>query len=492
MANSKPTDFDVVIIGAGISGINAAKRVQTALPGCIYTILESRGTIGGTWDLFQYPGIRSDSDLYTFGFPWRPWLEKKSIADGASIKKYMVESAAEYDIGKHIQFHHKLVGADWSSTNQSWSLTVDANGEKRHLRGRFLIFGAGYYDYEVPLEANIPGIDNFKGTKIHPQFWPEDLDWSGKKIVIIGSGATAVTLLPNLADKALKVTILQRSPTYVITRPSVDSWEWFLRSFFPAFIANRAVRIKNLLELFLMFHFCRAFPSMATALIKDATEKELPNSIPHDPNFKPSYNPWEQRLCICPDGDFYEALRKGNGDIVTDTIRTVTETGILTAGGKTLDADIIVTATGLKMTFAGGSMVSINGIPVKFSDKYMWKGSLVQDLPNAAFVMGYTNASWTLGADATAQLVCRIMRYMKSKGIATVTPRVQDDSEIHSESIMNLKSTYIREGLNVLPKGGDVGPWKRRSNYFMDLWNAKFGGFSGLEFKNSSDPLRID
>jgi len=494
MASSKPTDFDVVIIGAGISGINAAYRVQTALPGYTYTILESRGAIGGTWDLFRYPGIRSDSDLYTFGFPWRPWLETKAIADGASIRKYMVESAAEYGIDKHIQYYHKLIGADWSSKSQSWSLAVDAEGgEKRHLRGRFLIFASGYYDYEVPLEAKIPGIDNFRGTKIHPQFWPEDLDWSGKNIVIIGSGATAVTLLPNLAQKALKVTILQRSPTYVITRPSVDPSEWFLRRFFPAFIANRAVRVKYLVIPFLNFHFCRAFPSTAMALIKSATEKQLPKSIPQDPNFKPSYNPWEQRLCLCPDGDFFKALREGKADIVTDTIKTVTETGILTTGGKDLDADIIVTATGLKMKFAGGASVSIDGVPVKFSDKYMWKGSLLQDLPNAAFVVGYVNASWTLGADATAQLLCRIMQYMKSEGIASVTPRVQDESKIHSQSVMNLKSTYIREGLGELPKGGDVGPWKRRSNYFKDLWNAKFGGFSGLEFVgNSSDLLKIN
>ena len=241
--DSKPTDFDVVIIGAGISGINAAQRVQTALPGCTYTILESRGSIGGTWDLFRYPGIRSDSDLYTFSFPWRHWLEKKSIADGTSIRKYIVESAAGYGIDKHIQFHHKLVGADWSSANQSWSLAVDAGDKKRHLRGRFLIFGAGYYDYEVPLQANIPGIDNFKGTKIHPQFWPEDLDWSSKKIVIIGSGATAVTLLPNLAQKALKVTILQRSPSYVVPWPSVDSWAWFLRGFFPAFYTHTILNL---------------------------------------------------------------------------------------------------------------------------------------------------------------------------------------------------------------------------------------------------------
>jgi cation diffusion facilitator CzcD-associated flavoprotein CzcO len=485
--DSISSGFDVVIIGAGVSGINAAQRVQTMLPRFTYTILEARGAMGGTWNLFRYPGIRSDSDLYTFGFPWRPWSSTKAIADGPSIRNYMAESAAEYGIDKHIQYHQKLISANWSSETQTWSLVIDAEGEKRHMAARFMIYGSGYYDYDEPLQVTIPGISNFKGIRVHPQFWPEDLDYTGKKIIVIGSGATAVTLLPVLAETAASVTMLQRSPTYILVQPSVDSARW-IRNIFPSWIAHRIVRWKFMWAMFLYFHFCRAFPTMAKRLIKVATEKELPKHIPQDPNFKPTYNPWEQRLCVCPDGDFYKALWQGNTHIVTDTIKSVTETGIITTRGTTLDADIIISATGLKMKFAGGTQVTVDNSPIEFSDKYMWKGALIQDVPNTAFLLGYTNASWTLGAEASAQLVCRLIRYMMSKGLSTVTPVVEDESKVKARSIMNLKSTYIMAGRGVLPKGGDVEPWKPRASYFKDIWNAKFGGFAaGLEFTKASN-----
>ncbi len=487
-SDSSASEFDVVIIGAGVSGINAAQRVQTLLPGFAYTILEARGAMGGTWDLFRYPGIRSDSDLYTFGFPWRPWSSTKAIADGPAIREYMLESAAEYNIDKHIQYHHKLISANWSSETQDWSLIIDVDGEKQYMRTRFMIYGSGYYDYDTPLQATIPGICNFKGTKIHPQFWPEDLDYAGKNIIIVGSGATAVTLLPVLAETAAGVTMLQRSPTYILVQPSIDSAPR-IRNILPPWVAHRIVRWKFMWAMFLYFQFCRAFPTMAKKMIKIATEKELPRRIAQDPNFKPAYNPWEQRLCVCPDGDFYRALRQGNAHVVTDTIQTVTETGILTTGGAALDADIIITATGLKMKFAGGTHITVDDIPIDFSDKYIWKGALIQDVPNTAFLLGYTNASWTLGAEASAQLVCRLIRYMMSKGLATVTPRVKDESKIQPRSMMNLKSTYIMAGRGVLPKGGDVGPWKPRANYFKDFLNAKFGGFTGLEFTKTSEKV---
>ena len=437
------SEFDVVVIGAGVSGINAAQRVQTEFPGLSYTVLEARDAIGGTWDFFKYPGIRSDSDLYTFGFPWRLWESTNAIADGLSIKKYLVESAAEYGIEKHIQYRSKLVSTSWSSKTQNWSLVVDTAGEKRYMRAKFMIYGSGYYDYDEPLQAAIPNIDTFKGTKVHPQFWPKDLDYSSKKIVIIGSGATAVTILPVLAQTATSVTMLQRSPTYILPVPSVDSGSW-IRKIFPSWIAHALIRWKFMWGMFLYFQFCRAFPTKAKELIKVATEKELPRHISQDPNFKPMYNPWEQRLCVCPDGDFYQALRQGNAHIVTDTIKTVTETGIVTSQGTSLDADIIVTATGLKMKFAGGAQVTVDGTLIKFSDKYMWKGALIQDVPNTAFLLGYTNASWTLGAEASMQLVCRIRRYMMSRGLAVVTPRVEDESKVRPTSMMNLKSTYIK------------------------------------------------
>jgi cation diffusion facilitator CzcD-associated flavoprotein CzcO len=482
-------DFDVVIIGAGVSGINAAQRVQTKLPGVSYTVLEARGAIGGTWDFFKYPGIRSDSDLYTFGFPWRPWSSSKAIADGPSIKKYLAESATEYGIDKHIQFHHKLVSANWSSKDQTWSLEIDNKGEKQHIVARFMIYGSGYYDYEEPLQTTISGIENFKGVKIHPQFWPEDLDYAGKNIVIVGSGATAITLMPVLAQTAASVTMLQRSPTYIIVQPSEDSGSW-IRSILPSWLSHRLIRWKYMWGMFLYFKFCRAFPTTAKRGIKAATEKELPKHIAQDPNFKPAYDPWDQRLCVCPDGDFYRALRQGNANVVTDTIKTVTDTGIITTGDITLDADIIVTATGLKMKFAGGTRVVVDGSPIKFSDKYLWKGVLIQDVPNTAFLQGYTNASWTLGAEASAQLICRIMSHMISSGLAVVTPRVEDESKVQPTSLMNLKSTYIAAGKDEMPKGGDIGPWKPRVNYFKDFWNAKFGGLhEGLEYIKTHDAL---
>ncbi|KAL5323074.1 hypothetical protein ACEPPN_007602 [Leptodophora sp. 'Broadleaf-Isolate-01'] len=477
-------EVDVVIVGAGVSGINAAHRIQTQFPNLSYIILEARDAIGGTWDLFKYPGIRSDSDLYTFGFPWRLWSSEKAIADGPAIKKYLIESANEFGIDKKISYGHKLVSADWSSKEKLWSLDVQIGGGEKSkiVKAGFVLYGSGYYDYEEPLEAIIPGLENFKGTVIHPQFWPENIDYSDKKIIIIGSGATAVTLLPVLAQKAASVTMLQRSPTYILSAPATDSGSW-IRNLLPAFIAHRLVRWKFMWMMFFYFQFCRAFPALATRQIKEATERELPSHVKQDPNFKPKYNPWEQRLCVCPDGDFYRALREDNGDVITDTIQEVTETGILTSGGKFLDADIVITATGLKMKIAGGAQISVDGQTTRISDKFIWKGTMVQDIPNAAFLLGYTNASWTLGAEASIQLMCRVMRGMIKKGAVAVVARVRPGEDLQARSMMNLSSTYIKAGGGVLPKAGDKGPWLAKSNYFRDVWNAKFGDISdGLEF----------
>ncbi|KUJ18945.1 monooxygenase flavin-binding family protein-like protein [Mollisia scopiformis] len=476
-------DFDVIIIGAGISGINAGYRVQTELPGYTYTILEARDAIGGTWDLFRYPGIRSDSDLHTFGFPWRPWSKPKAIADGTSIRNYIKESAEINGIDRKILFHHKLLAADWSSQDQQWSLSVDNHGERKKFRGRFIIMSTGYYDYNKPLKTVIPGLDNFQGTIIHPQFWPEDLDYAGKRMVIIGSGATAITLLPNLAEKAAHVTMLQRSPTYILALPAVDpSGDW-MRRWLPAWMAHTLVRWKFLILPFIFFKFCRGFPNAARRIIRRNTEKQLPKDMPHDPNFNPSYGPWEQRLCVCPDGDFFKALQKGNADVVTDTIRTVTETSIKTNSGKTINTDIIVTATGLRIQLAGGARVSLDGKAVNFSEKYMWKGTMLQDLPNAAVVLGYTNASWTLGADSTARLVCRLLKQMDRDGQTSVVPTLESSKGMKDCSVLNLNSTYIDKAKGELPKASNVGPWQPRSNYFADYWASVYGGLSsGLQY----------
>ncbi|KAG4435531.1 hypothetical protein IFR05_008998 [Cadophora sp. M221] len=477
-------DLDVIIIGAGISGINAGYRVQNELPGYQYTILEARDAIGGTWDLFRYPGIRSDSDLHTFGFPWRPWAKSNSIADGPSIRKYIRESAEINGIDKKIRFHNKLLAADWSSNTQRWTLSVDADGEETQMSARFIIFSTGYYDYNTPLKASIPGIENFQGKTIHPQFWPEDYDYTGKKMIIIGSGATAITLLPNLVEKADHVTILQRSPSYIMALPAVDPMGNFIRKWLPTWLAHTLVRWKFLILPFIFFKFCRAFPNAARKVIQGNTKKQLGDcNVPLDPNFKPSYNPWEQRLCVCPDGDFFKALHRGNADMVTDTIKTVTAKGIQTDSGKFIDADVIITATGLKMQLAGGSKITVDNKRIDVSTKYVWKGVMLQDVPNAAIVIGYTNASWTLGADATARLVCRLLKKMDQEKDGVATATIEPGLKMNPSPMLNLNSTYIEKAKGELPKSGDVAPWKPRSNYLADYWVAGYGNLNtGLKF----------
>ena len=479
--------FDVIIVGAGISGINAAYRLQTELPSASYTILEARDGIGGTWDFFRYPGFRSDSDLYTFGFSWRPWSETKYIADGESIRKYIRESASLHGIDRKVQFRHKLVSANWSSDQQAWSLLVDVNGEKKYFHARFVILSTGYYDYDEPLSTTVIGIDNFKGEVIHPQFWPENFDYKDKRIIVIGSGSTAVTLIPSLAETASHVTMLQRSPSYVLARPSVDEFGQFSGIFLPSAISHRLTRLKFLILNFLFIKFCGAYPLAAKNLIKKATVKELPQDTPHNPHFEPRYNPWEQRLCLSPDADFFKAMRAGKASVVTDTIETVTANGIKLASGKTLDADVIVTATGLKLKIAGGAHISVDNTPIKVGEKFLWKGVMLQDLPNAATVIGYTNASWTLGADATALLVCRLLKYLKGEGITSAVPRLEHPEKMKSVSALNLTSTYVVKGMKELPMAGDKAPWLPRKSYFTDLWEAKFGNLTdGLELEKVS------
>ena len=479
-----PNDlFDIIIVGAGIGGINAAYRIQTELPSASYTILEARGGIGGTWDLFRYPGFRSDSELYTFGFAWRPWVKQRSIANGDEIRKYIRESAALYGIDQKIQFHHKLVSADWSSDQQTWKLLVDEKGLKTYFHARFVILSTGYYDYDEALSSPIPGIDKFTGTVVHPQFWPEDLDYKDKKIIVVGSGSTAVTLIPSLAETASHVTMLQRSPTYIAARPAIDPFSQWASRLLPHRIAYRLTRLKVLIRSFLFLKFCVYYPLTARNLIKKATLKQLPSNVPHDPHFSPRYNPWEQRICLSPDGDFFAAMRAGKASVVTDTITTVTETGIQLTSGTMLDADIIITATGLKIKFAGGVHISVDNVPITANDKFLWKNAMLQDVPNMATVIGYTNLSWTLGADATALLVCRLLKSMKAEGKSSAVPRLEDTGGMKTLPVLNLSSTYVVRGAKDMPRAGDKAPWRSRSSYFSDLWGAKFGNITeGLEF----------
>ena len=479
-------DYDVVIIGAGISGINAAYRLQERNPELSYCILEGRHEMGGTWSLFKYPGLRSDSDLYTFGFAWRKWAETSSIAQGDRIIKYVRESAEMYGIDKKIKYNHKVDTAEWSTDKKVWTFGVTANDTtKKTIRARWMQLCTGYYDYKEPLKTTIPGIENFKGDVVHTQFWDENLDYKNKNVVIIGSGATAVTLLPVLAKDTKNVTMLQRSPSYLMSQPTEDTIEKFAHNWLPASLAYRLIRFKWLLMPFLLTTFFKYCPGPAKKIVKGAAKKQLPPSIPMDPHFTPNYNVFEQRLCFCPDGDFYQCLRDGSGSIATGHIETVTANTIKLKSGQELHPDIIVTATGLKLQSAGGAKISVDGKPYDISTKFFWKGVMLEDLPNAAMTIGYVDASWTLGADATAQMVCRILDRMRKEGVAEVVPRCseRENNNMEERPVLNLKSTYVKAGGSVMPKAGSKGQWKPRSYYYEDILMAWYGDIrSGMDW----------
>lgn len=483
---SEKVDTDVVIVGAGISGINFAYRLQERCPNLSYTVLEGRHELGGTWSLFKYPGLRSDSDLYTFGFPWRPWTEKNSIARSDLIVNYVRESAQMYGIDKHIEYDHMVDDANWSTSSKTWTMNVTVNGsEQKTIRSRWMIYCTGYYDYDTPLSTVIPGIDSFKGQVVHPQFWPKDLDYANKDVTIIGSGATAVTLLPVIAEQARNVTMLQRSPSYLLSQPSEDGMEKFARRWLPAWMAYKLIRMKWIFMPFLLTTMCKYFPNAMNNMVKGAAKKQLPPSLPIDPHFTPSYNVFEQRLCFCPDGDFYQALRDGKATVQTDVIDTVTEKSIKLKSGQELNPDIIVTATGLKLQIGGKINITVDGTPYKPNEKLVWKGVMFEDLPNAAYVIGYVDASWTLGADATAQMVTRIMNQMKKEGVLEVVPRCSPDEKktMKEKPVLRLNSTYVKEGKSALPKAGDRGQWRPRSYYYEDILMAWFGDIkTGMEW----------
>ncbi|KAJ5939504.1 hypothetical protein N7466_002638 [Penicillium verhagenii] len=483
------TDYDVVIIGAGISGINVAYRLQSQFPSLRYVILDNRENLGGTWDLFKYPGIRSDSDLFTFGFDWYPWYQNNPIASGPDIIKYLEDAATKHGIKDNMRFQHKVLSADWSSTEKTWSLTITKNGQPTptSLSTQFLIFGTGYYSFETPLQTQIPGLTNFSGQVIHPQFWPQDLDYTDKKIVIIGSGATAITLLPTLAQKAAKVTMLQRSPSYIISvRNRTGSW---LTSLLPTSLQHRLARLRSLHLGRLFYLFSQSFPNAAKRLLTRGVARQLPAHIPLSPHFTPSYNPWAQRLCAAPDGDFFKSLHTGRADVQTDTIRQVTASGIELDSGSKLDADLIVTATGLKVEFGGRVALSLDGVPYQLNGKYTWRGMMFQDLPNAAFLFGYANASWTLGADATSVFICRLWRVLEQRHALGVVPRLSEEEagQLVPERFMKLNSTYINRALADLPLASDREIWSPASDYFAGMKFAKKGSLEGLEFLDVKD-----
>jgi cation diffusion facilitator CzcD-associated flavoprotein CzcO len=484
-AMSSQIDFDVIIIGAGISGLCFAHRLQERNSDLTYCILEQRSRIGGTWDLFRYPGIRSDSDLHTFGFPWKPWTEKESIAQGGAILRYMQRTAADEGIDGKIKFNCGVSEMAWNSSSRSWTLEYLVNSETiETLQCRFILLATGYYDYEQPLEAMIPGIDNFGGRVVHPQFWPEDLNYTDKKIVIIGSGATAITLLPSLAKSAKHTVMLQRSPSYVMALPSEDGFDSFARRWMPWWIAAYFIRLKWIFLPTLFRAYCLTFPTHARRMVMRMTQAQLPDEK-LDPNFTPAYNPFEQRMCVCPNGDFYECLRNGSGSIKTGHIKEVRATGIHLESGEFVEADVIITATGLKLRLGGGIDIFVDGKPFSMSEHYAWRGLMLESLPNLAFSFGYFDASWTLGVDTSAKLACRLLKRMRINNVSMIVPQrtEEDERRMKDLSFMPLSSTYVQKGLHALPKVGDRSWWRPRSTYLVEAFSIKLGNIqAGLNW----------
>ena len=461
---------DILIVGAGLSGIGAACHVQENLPGKSFAILEARESIGGTWDLFRYPGIRSDSDMFTLGYSFRPWKEAEAIADGPAILRYIRETAGEHGIEGRIRFGHRVVRAAWSSADAEWTVLAERTdtGETVRLTCGFLFGCTGYYRYDEGYTPRFEGIDSFRGLIVHPQRWPEDLDYAGKRVVVVGSGATAVTLVPSMAQRAAHVTMLQRSPSYIVTLPGRDRVADALRRLLPAKAAYAVVRWKNVLLQMMVFAVSRRAPKLARRLVRGWVEKRLPDGYDVDTHFNPTYEPWDQRLCLVPDGDLFEAIGSGRASIVTDRIRTFTERGLVLESGTELEADVIVTATGFNLLLVGGVELAVDGAEVDLSETVAYKGMMFCGVPNLALALGYTNASWTLKADLVAQYVCRLISYMDAEGFAYGTPQAPDPS-LPTEPFLDLKSGYVSRSIHRLPKQGTSLPWRLHQNYIRDV-----------------------
>ena len=468
-------NFNVIIIGAGLSGIGAGYRLQTRCPAKTYAILEARSEIGGTWDLFRYPGVRSDSDMFTLGYPFRHWKEARAIADGSSILNYVRDTAREYGIDRHIRFQQRVESASWSSDEGRWLIQVKSSGsgETMQYSCDFLYGCTGYYRYDAGYQPAFPGADNFRGQFVHPQHWPADLDYAGKKVVVIGSGATAVTLVPAMAETASHVTMLQRSPTYMLTLPMHDGVAELLHKCLPTSLGHRAVRWKNILISIALYQLSRRSPDSMRRLLRKAAIASLPPGYDVDKHFNPRYQPWDQRLCLIPDADLYRAISKGSASVVTDEIETLTANGILLKSGEQLEADIIVSATGLRMLALGGIQLTVDREKVDIGNSFVYKGTMVDHVPNFAFCVGYTNNSWTLRADLASTFICRVLNHMDCNGYRTCMP-VCDRASLDAKPLLNLSSGYVQRASADLPKQGGKAPWIIRQNYILDMITMKF------------------
>jgi cation diffusion facilitator CzcD-associated flavoprotein CzcO len=480
-------DFDVIIIGAGVSGINAAYRVQHDAPAdTSYAILESRNSIGGTWDVWRYPGIRSDSDIFTFGFGWNPWPGKESLAAGAKIKQYMIDSAQLAGIDKHIRYQHKVLSANWDPRDKCWEVAVqragqddDANDAPQMFRSRFIFLGTGYYDYKDPLHSAIPGLENFRGKLIRPQHWPQDYDYTGKEMVVVGSGATAISIVPAVAKRVKHVTMLQRSPSWYFPLKEYGRVAGFLRAIFPERLARHLNRYRWMIQAQILLFVCRNMPTIAGSVLRFATSRELPKGTDWNKHFQPRYGPWDQRLCVVMNGDFFAALRSGQASIATDHIDTVTADSIVLKSGHALSADCIVAATGIQLKFGGNVQFSIDDKPFELIDKFAWKQCMLQDVPNLVFSFGYAENSWTLGANCAATVMIRVINELQRRKLASAKPHL-DTSEkdrMQPRPMWQLTSTYLKNMTSVFPKGG-TGQWRPRGYYFADLWAARWGSLT--------------
>jgi monooxygenase len=464
------THFDVLIIGAGLSGIGTACQLTAAFPEKSIAILERRERLGGTWDLFRYPGIRSDSDMFTFGYKWRPWHDTKVLADGASIREYIAATAAEYGIDKTIHYGLKIVGADWSSADARWTVTAvhEATGETSTYTCAFLVSCTGYYDYDAGYLPEFPNVDDFEGQVVHPQHWPEDLDYAGKKVVVIGSGATAVTLVPSMAGVAEHVTMLQRSPSYVFSLPAFDKISHVLGKFLPDTLVYGMARRRNILINRGLYLACRRWPNLMRRFLLSQVRRKVGPGVDMR-HFTPSYLPWDERLCAVPDGDLFAALASGQASVVTDHIDTFTASGIRLRSGEELEADIIVTATGLKVQMLGGLQLSVDGRPRELNEQLTYKSVLVEGLPNLAWIFGYTNAPWTLKSDLAGEYLIRLLQHMQAHGQSVATPVDTEGSSLGIGMLDGLQSGYVQRAKETLPRQGATEPWKVLMHYGQDI-----------------------
>ncbi len=467
---------DVLIVGAGISGVGAGYHLQVNCPGKSFAILEARDAIGGTWDLFRYPGIRSDSDMLTLGYSFKPWNEAKAIADGPSILEYVRETASENGIDERIRFGHKVVAAEWSSPDARWTVDVELvdSGETVQMTCAFLHVCGGYYSYDGGYTPDFAGTDRFEGEIVHPQTWPEELDYDGKRVVVVGSGATAVTLVPAMAERASHVTMLQRSPSYVVALPAIDPLARAMRRWVPARLSYSILRWKNVLMTMLVYQLSRRRPGMVKRMIRRGVERQLPPGYDIDTHFKPAYNPWDQRMCLVPDGDLFASISDGSATVVTDRIETFTEDGLRLESGAELEAEVVVTATGLNLLPIAGIDLAVDGERIELPETMGYKGMMLSGVPNMAISLGYTNASWTLKCDLTCQYVCRLLNHMDDRGYAYCTP-VNSDPSVTTEPFIDFSSGYVMRSIEKFPKQGSKPPWRLYQNYARDIVSLRYG-----------------